>query len=381
MTNQSTFLEYAARLRDFICQNASGIAAEGSAPSNPKTEFQPLALELFGLQFAHNSVYRRFCQTRKATPETVHDWRHIPAMPTVAFKEFELTSLPVAERTHVFHSSGTTDHRPGRHFHNAQSLALYEDSLRPWFQAHLLALKSEAVRFLMLAPPPAQAQHSSLVHMFETVSQKFAPHHSCFTGEVDHEGGWDLDLPRTLATLKDAVEANHPMVLLGTAFNFVHLLDCLAQANLRLQLPPGSRVMETGGYKGRSRSLPKAELHSLITQRLGVPPHGIICEYGMSELSSQAYDHAFRSSPDSPRGFSFPPWARVQIVSPETGREAAEAETGLIRIFDLANVHSVMAIQTEDLGIRRGSGFELIGRATQAEPRGCSLMSAAAYPA
>jgi hypothetical protein len=74
--------------------------------------------------------------------------------------------------------------------------------------------------------------------------------------------------------------------------------------------------------------------------------------------------------------FSFAPWTRVQIISPETGREVADGETGLIRVFDLANVFSVMAIQTEDLGIRRGDGFELTGRATLAEPRGCSLMSA-----
>jgi hypothetical protein len=50
-------------------------------------------------------------------------------------------------------------------------------------------------------------------------------------------------------------------------------------------------------------------------------------------------------------------------------------ETGLIRVFDLANVYSVMAIQTEDLGVRRADGFELTGRATGAEARGCSLMS------
>ncbi len=136
--------------------------------------------------------------------------------------------------------------------------------------------------------------------------------------------------------------------------------------------------METGGYKGRSRSLPKADLHALITERLGVPPSHIVCEYGMSELSSQAYDLAVNSSrptPDALRLFHFPPWARVQIVSPETGSEVAEGETGLIRIFDLANVFSVMAVQTEDLGIRRGDGFELIGRAEFSEPRGCSLMS------
>jgi hypothetical protein len=107
----------------------------------------------------------------------------------------------------------------------------------------------------------------------------------------------------------------------------------------------------------------------------------------MSELGSQAYDHVTRDtwqvtrnssasrhlSPVT-RHFLFPPWVRVQIISPETNREVADGETGLIRVFDLANVFSVMAIQTEDLGIRRGDGFELIGRAQFAEPRGCSLM-------
>ena len=136
--------------------------------------------------------------------------------------------------------------------------------------------------------------------------------------------------------------------------------------------------METGGYKNRSRTLPKTELHALIERFLGVPRENIICEYGMSELSSQAYDAEIYppSSILHPRVFRFPPWARVQIISPESGCEVAEGEAGLIRIFDLANVFSVAAIQTEDLGDRRGDGFELIGRAQLAEPRGCSLMAA-----
>jgi hypothetical protein len=111
---------------------------------------------------------------------------------------------------------------------------------------------------------------------------------------------------------------------------------------------------------------------------LGVPASNIICEYGMSELSSQAYLGSgvsdLGAGKDS-RAFRFPPWARAQVVSPETGREVADGEAGLIRVFDLANVFSVMAIQTEDLAVRRGDGFELIGRAKLAEPRGCSLMA------
>ncbi|HTR43613.1 MAG TPA: hypothetical protein VMH87_18530, partial [Pseudomonadales bacterium] len=85
---------------------------------------------------------------------------------------------------------------------------------------------------------------------------------------------------------------------------------------------------------------------------------------------SQAYDTGSKGT------FHFPSWTRVQIISPETGAEVADGETGLIRIFDLANVFSVAAVQTEDLGVRRGSGFELFGRAALAEPRGCSLQTA-----
>jgi hypothetical protein len=329
-------------------------------------------------------------------------------------------------------------------------LKVYEASLWTWFRSHLFADKltlelqpsaapvgvqasacdcgDEDFRLIILTPPPAQAPHSSLVHMFETVRRKLGgasvPASRAFLGGIAADGSWTLNFDAALAALNSSLVTRHPSLFLGTAFSFVHLLDFLAERNLRFDLPAGSRVMETGGYKGRSHALPKTELHQLITERLGVPPSHIICEYGMSELSSQAYDGTiqanildlphpgplpkerencrqsagesvrFRNSKERtmlfplPEGegqgegkravkshyFQFPPWARVQIISPETGREVAEGETGLIRVFDLANVFSVMAIQTEDLAIRRGDGFELIGRVAQAEPRGCSLM-------
>jgi len=134
--------------------------------------------------------------------------------------------------------------------------------------------------------------------------------------------------------------------------------------------------MVTGGFKGRRVRLDHVGLYAALT-RLGAPR--VVGEYGMSELSSQAYDCEVRSAEcgvrNETRVFRFPPWARARVVSPETGREVADGETGLLRVFDLANVFSVIAIQTEDLAVRRGDGFELIGRAKLAEPRGCSLMA------
>ncbi len=71
----------------------------------------------------------------------------------------------------------------------------------------------------------------------------------------------------------------------------------------------------------------------------------------MSELSSQAYDRVAGAAAGA---FHFPPWARAEVVSPETGRAVDDGESGLIRVFDLANVRSVFAVQTGDLAIRRG---------------------------
>jgi hypothetical protein len=420
MTTSASFSDYAARLRRYMAQSLAGDLLPDEKPGE---QFDPLALELGALQFQWNVPYRRLCEARGSSPENVSRWTDIPAVPASAFKELELTSLPEAERTRVFHSSGTTGQQPSRHFHDGDSLALYEASLIPWFQRHLLSewgravgsgagfqpaprassprsnrgqeahnvrleacptldidsgMADRRIDFLALTPPANEAPHSSLVHMFETVVAKFGSTRSTFCGKVATDGAWSLDPSGAESFLLDASAAGRPVAVMGTAFNFVHLLDGLAGRNRRLELPPGSRVLETGGYKGRSRALAKSELHALITERLGVPAGHIVCEYGMSELSSQAYDLALSPSCLAPRAsrlFHFPPWTRVQIISPETGREIGEGETGSLRIFDLANIRSVLAIQTEDLAIRRGDGFELLGRAVASEARGCSLMA------
>ena len=376
--------------------------------------FDELALELFALQFELNEPYCRLCKARWRSPETVEHWSAIPAVPAASFKEWELSCLSEDERTAVFYSSGTTVQSPSRHFHSAESLAVYEASLLGGFSGlgapasplaksknrTLVGEDAGAPRLAILTPSREEAPNSSLVYMFDTIRRNLGAPESVFLGQCDEDGTWSLDRKRALELLRGSVVAESPVLLLGTAFSFVHLLDDLAEQNLIMHLPPGSIVLETGGYKGRSRSLPKAELYSCITKQLAIPNHGIISEYGMSELSSQAYDgrasgegrgarsehvsHITHHTPTlsrshaltlQPRPCSFPPWARAQVISAETGREVADGETGLIRVFDLANVFSVMAIQTEDLAIRRGSGFELIGRAELAEARGCSLMA------
>jgi hypothetical protein len=61
----------------------------------------------------------------------------------------------------------------------------------------------------------------------------------------------------------------------------------------------------------------------------------------------------------------------VRAVDPWTGEPA---DPGILRFYDLANVDTVLAVETADVGRVLPSGeVELLGRLPGAEPRGCSL--------
>ncbi|MBN8248182.1 MAG: hypothetical protein J0L84_12150 [Verrucomicrobia bacterium] len=349
-------------------------------PADAEAWFGAQAWRLHRLQAAANPVCRAADGAGSLSEGDGGDWRTIPPVPAAAFKEWDVTALLEPERLRVFCSSGTTGQVPSRHHHSRESLAVYEASVISWFGPHLVPDGDRApLRWMSLTPAAAVAAQSSLAHMMETVSRRWeaspsAPDHPFYFGTVDSDGAWQVSVPEVIQALEAAVAAGMPVLLMGTAFNCVHLLDSMALRGLRLRLPAGSRVMETGGYKGRSRTLTRTELHGAIGERLGLPAACVVSEYGMSELSSQAYD-GVAGAVASPRIFRMPPWARALVVSVETGQEVTEGGTGLLRLLDLANVWSAMAVQTADLAVRRGGGFELLGRAPAAEARGCSLRS------
>jgi hypothetical protein len=180
------------------------------------------------------------------------------------------------------------------------------------------------------------------------------------------EQSWCIDAQGHLnvAAFRCAIEPGEPVLVLGTALAFLHLFEQLGRE--RIALPPGSVAMETGGYKGTGRSLSKEALYTQFGDALGLAPGSIINEYSMTELSSQWYTRGLGGAHTGPA------WTRALVIDPVTRREVAQGDTGVVRLFDLANLGSVLAIQTQDLAIRRGAGFELIGRDPAAIPRGCS---------
>ena len=333
--------------------------------------FNALALRVFAHQVEHNAPYGAYCRRRGRTPETVEHWTEIPAVPTGAFKEVRLVAGDAAAAQRVFRTSGTTGGAERRGEHHILSLETYEASLLPTFAAYVLPDGSRP-RMVAFMPAADALPDSSLAYMIDVVMRELGAMDS--THVVDPVRGIDFDHVHALFT--EAVETDEPVCLLGTSFSFVHLLDGLDERERTYALPPGSRLMDTGGYKGRSREVPADELRSRYESVLGLEPAYCVNEYGMTELCSQYYDAALLDAvhtADRPRRKSGPPWLRARVVHPETLEPVEPGTVGILQHTDLANLDSVMAVQTEDLAREVEDGFVVLGRVGGATPRGCSI--------
>lgn len=270
----------------------------------------------------------------KVRPRTLEE---IPSVPVGLFKEG--LDFCAGEPAHTFLTSGTTQGRRGAH--SLPSLDAYNLGAELWWRAQVPGCPT---RVISLVPSPEQAPESSLGHM---VAHFASQRQDLFDMErgVDHAGCW--------AALSQASE---PVFVAATAFSMAHLLEHPGQ----VQLPEGSVVMVTGGFKGRTTQLSAQQLRAEIPVRLGAP---VVEEYGMTELSSQLWGREGR--------FVAPPWMKVYTVDPLTGTPTRDQ--GLLRFVDLANFGSCLSIETEDLGIVHGQEVTLLGRLSTAPHRGCSL--------
>lgn len=332
--------------------------------------FAELAGALHTFQAEGNAPLRRYL--RQMGP-----WADLlgPPLPTEAFKRAPLVTFPLKDAVACFRSSGTTVEDRGQHY--LRTLELVDATIDATFRHFVLPelAVDERILTFVLAPKRADAPESSLSHMLQRVVETCGAEGSRHFVSVD----WTLDVTALTESLVAASHADRPVLLLGTSFAYVHFLDAVP---VPILLPKGSRLMDTGGYKGRTRAIPRAELHTSLGAALGLKPGQIVGEYGMSELSSQLYEQG--------DVYQAPPWCLVRVVDPVSLMPVAVGEVGHIALFDLANLDSVAHLLTGDQGRivpldgagvlnalgglpSPGLGLELLGRAPSAAPKGCSI--------
>jgi hypothetical protein len=224
---------------------------------------------------------------------------------------------------------------------------------------------TERIRMGILFPDERAMPNSSLAHYLALAVRHFGAEVSLY---LIGEGG--IDFERAFTELSRAEETGEPYALLGASFSFVHLMDEMARQGKRFALPAGSRLLDTGGFKGQSREPGAAEFYDQLSAMFGVPKRSCINMYGMTELSTQFYDDGNETSPSVKSG---PHWIRTRAVDPLSGEDVPQGEIGILAHTDLAHFNIVTTILTEDAGVAVEGGFLLLGRADGAEARGCSM--------
>jgi hypothetical protein len=350
--------------------------AEGDASD----DFTALALDLARFQVKASQGFRRLVETRGAKLETLDD---IPPVPSDAFRLARVATHAPELDTVRFFTSGTTGAQRGTHA--MRRTDTYERLSLAFGRQALLGPSGKAV-VVALAPAPTAPPSSSLGYMMARFMEAFDGQalggaEACFSSASDarwllHENG--VNLPGLERAARHAGQVGRPLLLLGTAFALVRLLDDLAGGHLAL--PPGSVVMQTGGFKGRSREVSMEELRAGVSNALQLAPERVVGEYGMTELTSQLYEGTVAESALAAQrqtarpGIYFePPWLRVTPVDAVSLRPVAEGESGLARFIDLGNVDSAVSVVTQDLVRRQHGGIQLLGRQVGAPARGCSL--------
>lgn len=335
----------------------------------PPPDFDRLATDLARYQADHVPGFARLCRARGIDPAALAHANDIPPVPTDVFKLARVATFDPSEARASFRTSGTTVGARGSH--DMRDPSTYETAALAFGRHWLMRDIEEKIPVVVLGPSPAAAPDSSLVHMCKGFVDAFGEPAS--TSETWLVDGEILDVSSFDSRVANALALDKPILVLATSFALVHFLDAIGDATF--ELPRGSRVMQTGGFKGKSREVSAGELRSELSRVFAIPERSIVAEYGMTELSSQFYERTLFEI-DAPHSlYAEPPWARVVPVDPETLAPLPDGETGIAKVIDLMNVDSAVVVLTQDR-VRRPvgrGGFELLGRLPGAPSRGCSI--------
>lgn len=307
-----------------------------------EADFEAAALEVFRRQAAQCPPYRQYLSLIGVRAEQVRKAAQIPFLPIELFKTHDVYCGPTPPEA-VFTSSATTGMTHSRHA--MHSLAHYERAFRASFRNFY----GDPARWSLYAllPNYLRRKGSSLVYMADRLLSDCG------------SGGFYLDDQEALLA---AMEADpKPKILLGVSYALWELAERYAP-KLKETV-----VMETGGMKGYREELPKAEFHKILCDAFGVET--IHSEYGMAELTSQAYSQGGNR-------FRCPAWMRV------TARDVNDpfdllprGARGGLNVTDLGNFYSCAFIQTQDTGRVDATGaFEIEGRIDHSDIRGCNLL-------
>lgn len=338
-------------------------------------KFNELCLKTFKLQFDNIPAYKKFCLAKQMTPDNVNLYEMIPPIPVNAFKAADIFIHSVNDAKITFKTSGTSQNNKGNSYFTEEgaeitSLAIVKNAKDYLFPDNL------NTRFFLISPTPEAAPNLTMVFGITEVMKNVG------TYGGRHYIGKDGIMWRELfADLDDAASKNIPVTIIGPSFAIVFMIDKMNAENRKYKLPAGSRFLDAGGFKGKSREISRSEMLSHIKEMFGVESEYCVNTLGMSELGTQYYDDNLKNhiagKKTSACSKGNPYWARTLVADIENDLKILPAgnyeKKGALVHYDLTDFERAIGILTDDFGRYAPGGFEILGRINPGDLKGCSL--------
>lgn len=330
-------------------------------------QFNDYSLQLFALQYSTNKIYREFCDIKKIKPGDVSRWQDIPMVYNDVFKTHLVASFPLEQSVMSCLTGGTTSlTQRGRIFRDEDGKKLVFGANKKMTASYLFPDFEEGkrCRILILAPSPQLAPSMGMAIGMDQTRTHFGTEDSIFL-----LGRSGIDVKNLLKALRESEASGIPVALIGATAAYVYFFQSCRRKKIKFKLPPGSRICDGGGYRGRFGVVTRDDYYAMVKEILDIPDSHCVNVLGEAETATNLFDDSLRrlvkGLPPRKRTRPVPPWSRVIAMDIDNLSPLPDGEVGLLAHWDLANVPTVLAVITDNLGYTtdNGSGCEMVGRA------------------
>lgn len=330
-------------------------------------DFNDYCLRMFALHYEVNAIFREFCDAKKVRPGDITRWEDVPMVYNDVFKTHLVASFPLEKSVMACLTGGTTSlTQRGRIFRDEDGKRLVFSANRMMTGSYLFPdfTEGKRCRILILAPSPELAPSMGMAIGIDQTRRAFGTPDSMFL-----LGKSGVDVSALIKALRESEACGVPVALIGATSAFVYFFQACRRKKMKFRLPPGSRICDGGGYRGRFGVVTRDDYYEMVQEILGIPNSHCVNVLGEAETATNLFDDSLRrcvkGQPPRKRTRPVPPWSRVLAMSIDDLKPLPDGEVGLLAHWDLANVPTVLAVITDNLGYTtdQGRGCEMVGRA------------------
>ncbi|MDF2556225.1 MAG: acyl-protein synthetase [Bacillales bacterium] len=328
--------------------------------------------------YKNSEEYRRILDARGFSIrqlETIEDLHKIPALTTLFIKSHQLFSVPSRKIITKATSSGTNGRKSVVGLDIQSGYYALRVVLTSFFHYKLFSIRP--TNYIILGYEPHSSNKISTAKSARGLAMIAPARHKEYALKYT-KNGYELNQEGIIEAILRYSKQRSPVRFIGFPSYMYFLLKTLQEKNIKVKLPPKSKVFFGGGWKQFfAESIEKKDLYKMVEEILGVPKEDCMDFFG-------AVEHPVLYCECPNHHFHIPVYSRVIIRDSKTLQPVEFGQVGLVNLISpLISSMPFSSLITDDLGVmfdgsKCGCGIttpfvELLGRVGVQNLKTCSV--------